>query len=132
MLAKDFEGPNSIAFSPDQQTLYVADSARMHVRAFNVQSDGSVANSRVFVELQPWIKGFDGVPDGIKVDLDGHLYVAGPGGVWVCDAAGKQLGVVVTSEVPANCCFGDADLKTLYITAQTSLYRVRVHVAGLK
>jgi len=77
-------------------------------------------------------EGVQGGPDGMKVDVKGNLYVTGPGGVWVYDARGQRLGVIVTPEVPANCGFGDPDAKTLYITARTGLYRVRLSVAGVK
>jgi len=132
LLARDFERPNGIAFSPDRKTLYVADTARMHVRAFQVQADGSLGEGRVLTELRPWAEGVQGGPDGMKVDVKGNLYVTGPGGVWVFDARGQRLGVIITPEVPANCGFGDPDAKTLYITARTGLYRVRLSVAGVK
>jgi gluconolactonase len=132
VLVKDFERPNGVAFSPNRKTLYVADSTKRHVRAFDVKADGSLANGRVFAELQPWAPNIQGGPDGMKVDVKGNLYVTGPGGVWVFDQQGKRLGVIITPEVPANCAFGDADFKTLYITARTGLYRIRLKFAGDK
>lgn len=125
LIASDFERPNGIGLSPDGKTLYVADTARQHVRAFDVQADGRLANGRVFGETKPW-PGAQGGPDGLKVDARGHVFVTGAGGVWVFDAAGKPLGVIETPETPANCAFGDADGKTLYITARTSVYRIRL------
>ncbi len=125
LLASDFERPNGIGFSPDGKTLYVADTARQHVRAFDVQADGRLANGRVFGEMKPW-PGAQGGPDGLKVDTRGHVFVTGAGGVWVFDATGKTLGVIETPETPANCAFGDADGKALYITARTSVYRIRL------
>ena len=122
-LADDFDRPNGLAFSPDESILYIADSPRRHVRAFDVEPDGTLANSRVFAEMdhpQP------GSPDGMKLDSEGHLYVAGATGVWVFEPDGTRLGVVVTPERPSNCAWGDADRKSLYITARTSLYRIRV------
>jgi gluconolactonase len=124
VLVKDFERPNGIAFAPDRKTLYVADTAKRHVRAFDVKADGSLTNDRVFAEVTG--------PDGIKVDVKGNLYATGQGGVWVFDKQGKKLGVIATPEVPANCGFGDADFKTLYMTARTGLYRIRLQVAGAK
>lgn len=125
LLVKDFERPNGLAFSPDEKTLYIADTAKQHVRAFDVQADGTLANDRVFGTMTPW-PGAQGGPDGMKVDGAGRVFVTGAGGVWVFDAKGSVLGVIETPEVPANCAFGDADGKTLYVTARTGLYRVRV------
>ncbi len=123
-LVKDFERPNGIAFAPDRKTLYVADAAKRHVRAFDVKADGSLANDRVFAEVAG--------PDGMKVDVKGNVYATAQDGVWVFDKQGKKLGVIATPEKPANCGFGDADSKTLYITARTGLYRIRLQVAGAK
>lgn len=127
LLLADFVRPNGLAFSPDETLLYIGDSRRRHVRALNVLPDGTLGSSRVIADMdhpQP------GSPDGMKVDTEGHLYVAGATGVWVFEPDGTHLGVIVTPERPANCAWGDADGKTLYITARTSLYRVRVQVPG--
>jgi gluconolactonase len=128
LVADDFERPNGLAFSPDASILYVDDSGRRHVRAFDVRQDGSLVNSRVLADMdhpQP------GSPDGMKVDVEGHLYVAGATGVWVFKADGRNLGVIVTPERPSNLAWGDSDRQSLYITARTSLYRVRTTVPGL-
>jgi gluconolactonase len=128
LVGEDFERPNGLAFSPDESILYIDDSARRHVRALDVRPDGTLANSRVIADMdhpQP------GSPDGMKVDSAGNLYVTGATGVWVFEPDGTHLGVIVTSERPANCAWGDADRQTLYITARTSLYRVRTKVPGL-
>ena len=127
LLLDDFDRPNGLAFSPDESVLYIGDSGRRHVRAFDVRPDGTLANSRIIADMdhpQP------GSPDGMKVDMEGHLYVTGATGVWVFEPDGTHLGVIVTPERPANCAWGDADRQTLYITARTSLYRVRVKVPG--
>lgn len=127
-LRDDFERPNGLAFSPDESILYVDDSPRRHVRAFDVQPDGTLSNSRIFADMdhpQP------GSPDGMKVDLEGNLYVAGATGVWVFTPEGELLGVVTTPERPANCAWGDADRQSLYVTARTSLFRIRTNVPGL-
>ncbi|MCL6519440.1 MAG: SMP-30/gluconolactonase/LRE family protein [Armatimonadetes bacterium] len=128
LLVKDFDCPNGLAFSPDEKTLYIADSsARMHIRAFDVKEDGTLANGRLFTVL----KSRDpGCPDGLKVDTKGNVWTTGPGGIWVFDRSGKHLGIIKTPEVPANCAWGDSDGKTLYITARTSLYRFRTKVEG--
>jgi gluconolactonase len=128
LVADDFERPNGLAFSPDEAVLYIDDSARRHVRAFDVQPDGTLANSRVIADMdhpQP------GSPDGMKLDVEGHLYVTGATGVWVFEPDGTLLGVIVTPERPANCAWGGADRQTLYITARTSLYRIRTKVPGV-
>jgi gluconolactonase len=130
LLADDFERPNGLAFSPDEKTLYVDDSARFHVRAFDVAPDGSVSNGRVWAEM----KGKPderGVADGMKVDVEGHVYCTGPGGVWVFGDGGRLLGRIVMPEVTANLAWGDADWRTLYLTASTSLYRLRMSVPGI-
>ncbi|MBC8236471.1 SMP-30/gluconolactonase/LRE family protein [bacterium] len=129
LLVDDFDRPNGLAFSPDEKILYIADTNQKHVRAFDVQPDGTLKNGRVFAELKS-DKG--GGPDGMKVDTKGNLYVTGPGGTWIFDATGKHLGTIVTPEGPANCAFGGKDNKTLFITARTSVYRVKVKVAGVK
>lgn len=124
----DFDRPNGLAFSPDESVLYVDDSRRRHVRAFDVLPDGTLHNSRVIADMdhpQP------GSPDGMKVDQAGHVYVAGATGVWVFEPDGTHLGVIVTPERPSNCAWGDADGRSLYITARTSVYRVRVHIPGM-
>jgi len=128
LLADDFDRPNGLAFSPDESILYVADSPRRHVRAFDVHPDGTLVNSRIIADMdhpQP------GSPDGMKMDVEGHLYVAGATGVWVFEPDGTHLGVIVTPERPANCAWGDDGRKSLYITARTSLYRIHVKVPGL-
>ncbi len=140
LLADDFDRPNGLAFSPDEKTLYVADSSsRKHIRAFDVQADGGIANGRLFADLK---SDEPGAPDGMKVDVEGNIYATGPGGVWVFDPAGGLLGRIVPPEVPANCAWGDAarppdgladaDWKSLYITARTSLYRVRLSISGVR
>ncbi|MDZ4718198.1 MAG: SMP-30/gluconolactonase/LRE family protein [Roseiflexaceae bacterium] len=128
LVADDFERPNGLAFSPDESILYIDDSARRHVRAFDMLPNGTLANSRIVADLdhpQP------GSPDGMKIDTQGNLYVAGATGVWVFTPEGEHLGVIVTPERPANLAWGDADRQTLYVTARTSLYRFRTHVPGM-
>jgi gluconolactonase len=125
-VADDFVRPNGLAFSPDGRLLYIGDSRRRHVRALEVAADGTLRNSRIVADMdhpQP------GSPDGMKVDTEGHLYVTGATGVWVFEPDGTHLGVIVTPERPTNLAWG-ADLRTLYVTAQTSLYRFRTSVPG--
>jgi gluconolactonase len=128
LLIGDFDRPNGLAFSPDESILYVDDSPRRHVRAFDVQPDGTLMNSRIIADMdhpQP------GSPDGMKIDVEGHLYVTGATGVWVFQPDGVLLGVIVTPEKPANCAWGDDDLKTLYITSKTSVYSIRTKIPGV-
>jgi sugar lactone lactonase YvrE len=128
LLDDSFERPNGLAFSPDERTLYVDDSYRDHIRAFDVQRDGTLANGRVFADLSDPAAG--GVPDGMKVDVQGNVYCTGPGGIWVLSPEGETLGRIEVPEQPANLAWGDRDYQTLYITARTGVYRVRTLIGG--
>jgi gluconolactonase len=128
LLADDFETPNGLAFSPDEKTLYIDDSSRSHIRAFDVSADGTLANGRVFATLRS-----NG--DGMKLDVEGNLYCSTePAGVVeVFDPSGKRLGMIkIKPPEPGvtNVGWGDADGKALYITALTSLYRIRLNIPG--
>jgi gluconolactonase len=128
LIGNDFDRPNGLAFSPDEHTLYIGDSRRRHVRAFTVHADGTLSGSRIICDMdhpQP------GSPDGMKVDQAGHLYVTGATGIWVYAPDGTCLGVITLPELPANCAWGDDDRQTLYITARTSLYRIRTTIPGV-
>ena len=103
LLVDDFEKPNGLAFSPDESVLYIDDSHRQHIRAFDVAADGSLHNGRAFADLS--FDG-DGVPDGMKVDEDGNVYTTNSLGIWVHDAKGEFLGLLSVPEVPANCAWG--------------------------
>lgn len=128
LLADDFDRPNGLAFSPDEKTLYVDDTERSHIRAFDVNADGSIKNGRVHIDM----RGSEpGRPDGMKVDRKGNIYCTGPGGFWIVSAGGKCLAVVRPPELPANLAFGDADWQTLYVTCRTSVFRMRMGVAGI-
>jgi gluconolactonase len=129
VVADDFDKPNGLAFSPDEKKLYIDDSERRHIRVFDVQADGKLANSCIFYKINGKKPG---LPDGMKVDVQGHIYCTGAGGVWVFDSEGNHLGTIVTPEVPANCAWGDDDLQSLYITAGTSVYKIRVNIPGIK
>ena len=131
LLVKDLTRPNGIVFSPDQKFLYVNSSdpaGRIWMR-YEVKPDGSVANGKLFYDATSSPE--DGSPDGMKVDQKGNIYSAGPGGVWVFSPAGKHLGTIKPGEKVANCNWGD-DGKTLYITASTSLYRIRLKIPGVR
>jgi len=128
LLTKDLTQPNGLAFSPDGKRFYVDDSAQRNIRLYDVGVDGNLENGRLFGE-EPGGKG-DGVPDGMKVDTRGNLYVTGPKGIWVWDAQGRHLGTIIVPEQPANLAWGDQDYATLYITATTSVYRLRTKAKG--
>lgn len=128
LLISDFVRPNGLAFSPDETTLYIDDSHHQHIRAFAVAPDGTLANGRLFASTKN--DSERGSADGMKVDNNGTVFCTGPGGVWVFAPDGTHLGTIPIPEVPANVCFGDADAKSLYITAHTGLYRVRLRTAG--
>jgi gluconolactonase len=123
LIAKPAGRPNGIAFSPNGRILYVDNSDDRNVRAYDVDRNGDVSNERVVVS------NIDGVPDGMKVDEKGNLYITAKG-IVVYTPEGKLLQNIELSETPANCAFGDPDFQTLYISARTSLYRIRMNVKG--
>ena len=128
LLAHDMVQPNGLAFSPDGTHLYVDDTQTQNIRVYDVGPNGTISNGRLFAD-EPGPRS-DGLPDGMKVDQSGNLYVTGPRGVWVWDAAGHHLGTIVLPEQPANLAWGDPDYGTLYFTAQTSVYSLRTKVHG--
>jgi sugar lactone lactonase YvrE len=125
--ASDFGLPNGIGLSPDEKTLYIGDSRRRKIYAFEVSKAGALSRQRMLADLQSPEKG---AVDGMKLDERGNIYTTGPGGVWVINKSGEHLGTIVAPEIPANCGWGDADYRTLYLTAPKSVYRVRVNVRG--
>ena len=127
LLADDFGQPNGLCFSLDERHLFVNDTERRHIRRFDVTADGALANGRVWAETTGEGKG---APDGMKIDSAGNIYCCGPGGIHVFAPDAACLGVIRTPETAANFCFGDDDLRSLYVTASTSLYRVRVATPG--
>ena len=130
LLNTDQTRPNGIAFSPDEQTLYVAnsDEAQKVWMAYDVQEDGTIANGRVFFDVTS--ETVEGLPDGLKVDTAGNVFATGPGGVWIFNPDGKHLGTIQPDEVPANAAWGD-DGRTLYMTARTGLYRIGLSTEGV-
>jgi gluconolactonase len=128
LLTKELTQPNGLAFSPDGKKFYVDDSQERNIRVYDFRSDGTLVNGRIFGEEYGG-KG-DGVPDGIKIDRDGNLYVTGPGGIWIWDSQGNHLGTILLPEQPANLAWGDSGLGTLYITATTSVYKLRTRSHG--
>jgi gluconolactonase len=132
LLISDLTRPNGIAFSPDEKILYIAvsDPQRKVWMRYDVRPDGSVTNGKVL--LDSTTSPGDGGPDGIKVDRQGNIYGAGPGGVWIFTPQGKHLATLRIGEKVANCNWGDADGRTLYITASTSVYRIRTKIEGIR
>jgi gluconolactonase len=128
LLTKDLTQPNGLAFSRDGKHFYVDDSEQRNIRVYDFAPDGTLANGRIFGE-EPGGKN-DGVPDGMKVDKNGNLFITGPKGIWVWDAKGNHLGTIVMPEQPANLNWGDKDYRTLYITATTSVYRLEMKTHG--
>jgi gluconolactonase len=131
LLTRDLRAPNGIAVSPSEQTLYVsnADPGRAVWMAYEVRADGTLANGRVFFEATAWARTKKGAPDGMKVDREGHLFAAGPGGVHVFAPDGTHLGAIELDAVVSNVGWG-GDGAVLYITASTAIYRIRLSTKG--
>jgi gluconolactonase len=132
LLTKELTRPNGIAFSPDEKTLYVAQSDPEAAiwRAFDLNDDGTLSGSRVLFDATKWAKaGLKGLPDGMKVDKDGNLWATGPGGVVVLDKGGKHLGTINTGEATANCAWG-GDGSMLYVTADMHIARIKTSTKG--
>ena len=128
-LVADFEYPNGLAFSPDERLLYVANTRwAQYIHVLELDASGKMVRRRIFADMSSDEKV--GVPDGMKVDVEGRVYCTGPGGTWVFAPDGTRLGIIRTPEVPANLAFGGPDLKTLFFTAHTSVYTLRVKVPG--
>ncbi|MGH7322561.1 MAG: SMP-30/gluconolactonase/LRE family protein, partial [Candidatus Rokuibacteriota bacterium] len=132
LVANDVSGPNGLAFSPDERYLYVGnwDPKRKVVMRYEVRPDGALATGDVFFDMTS-APGDDAL-DGVKVDQRGHVYVSGPGGLWILSPEGKHLGTLKGPEHPHNMAWGDDDGRTLYLTAQTGLYRIRLNIPGIR
>jgi len=127
LMARDFGQPNGLCFSLDETRLFVNDTERQHIRVFDIAADGSLENGRVWAET----RGVgDGAPDGMKIDCVGNVYCCGPGGIHVFAPDATCLGVIRVPEYVANFCWGDGDYRSLFITASTSLYRIRTRIPG--
>lgn len=130
LVSTDFTGPNGLAFSPDEKFLYVGDwnTQRTVVNRYPVNFDATLGKGELFFDLTT--AGADDAIDGIKVDRAGNVFVSGPGGLWIFDAGGKHLGTLHGPEHPHNMAWGDADKRTLYLAAQTGIYRIRLNIPG--
>jgi gluconolactonase len=129
VMVADFEYPNGLAFSPDERLLYVANTRwTQYIHRIELDAAGNFVRRSIFADMSS--EEPVGVPDGLKVDVEGRVYCTGPGGTWVFAPDGTKLEVIRTPEVPANLCFGGPDLRTLFFTARTSVYTLRVTVPG--
>jgi gluconolactonase len=128
---RDLPAPNGIAFSPDEKILYIAvsDPKRAVWMAYDVKDDGTVANGRVFFDASEWAKTKKGLPDGMKIDAHGNIFGAGPGGFHIFAPDGTHLGAFEFSVPVSNCNWGD-DGSTLYMTANTEVYRIKTATKG--
>ena len=131
LLVDDFVQPNGLCFSPDESLLYINDTDRAHIRVFDVGPDHALSNGRVFADgIGDGDLAKGGLVDGMKADERGDIYVTGPEGIWVFSPEGEHLGVLKVPESTGNLNWGDDDWRSLYIPSSTSVYRVRMKVAG--
>jgi gluconolactonase len=128
LVADDYLQPNGLCFSPDERMLFVNDTDRRHIRRYAVNPDGSLSGGKVLAEL---VGDEPGKPDGMKVDRAGNIYCTGPGGVHVLDETGRLLGVIRMPETTRNFCFGGRDGRDLFLAASTTIFRLRMRMAGI-
>jgi gluconolactonase len=129
LVVRDIPTPNGLAFSPDEKYLFVNGSASNYIRRYEVQSDDTVANGQLLIDLSG--NSAPGITDGMRVDSKGNIYSTGPGGIWIISPAGRHLGTIrIPNQDATNLCFGDTDYKTLYITDRQSIYKIRVNTPG--
>ena len=128
-IAPEIETPNGLALSPDEKYIYLNNGGMKKIRRYEVQADDTPVNPTMFFDMSA--DESRGIADGMKVDSKGNIWTSGPRGIWIISPQGKLLGKILTPEPVANLVFGDADLKTLYIAARSSIYKIRVKTAGL-
>lgn len=126
LLTSEFQWPNGLCFSPDETLLYINDTSHQHIKVYDVLGDGTINNGRIFCELDK--AHGKGAPDGMKVDTEGHVYVTGPGGVWIIADSGEPLGIIKTPESVLNIGFAGS---TLYLMAQSKVLRVALNISGI-
>ncbi len=129
LVINDIPNTNGLAFSPDEKYLYANGSRDKFVKRYEVQPDGTLANGTMFIDISK--DPTPGITDGLRVDIKGNLYETAAGGVWIISPEGQRLGTILTPELAANVEFGDADRKTLYIAARTSIYKIRLNTPGI-
>ncbi len=132
LVSADLKGPNGLAFSPNEKYLYVDnwDEKKKVILRYEVKADGLLVNGNVFFDMTT-APGEEAL-DGLKIDQQGNLYVSGPGGLWIISAEGKHLGTIIAPKLPANFAWGDEDGKTLYLTARSALYRIKLNIPGIR
>jgi len=130
LMIPNFAYPNGLAFSPDESVLYVANTRPgQYIMAYDVNADGTVSNGRHFADMSSAV-ATNGVPDGMKVDMEGRVYCTGPDGCWVFSPAGERIGIIHLPEFPANCAWGGPDRRTMFFTSNTSIYSLRMKTPG--
>jgi gluconolactonase len=128
----NFDYPNGLAFSPDESVLYVANTRPgQYIMAYDVNPDGSVSNGRHFADMSSEV-ATNGVPDGMKVDVEGRVYCTGPDGCWVFTPSGELIDIIRLPEFPANCAWGGPDHQTMFFTANTSVYSLHMKTPGTR
>ena len=127
LLADDFDQPNGLCFSDDESKLFVNDSMKNHIRVFDINADGTLKGGSVWATLE---SDGEGVADGMKIDTAGNMYCCGPGGIHILDSNATSLGVIEIPEPAANFTWGESDMKSLFITASSSLFKLRVKIPG--
>ena len=126
MIGRDeFEMPNGICFSPDESLFYINDTPGAYIKVYDAASDGTISNGRMFFEGVGTGVIEEGIPDGMKCDERGNIWVTGPGGIWIISAAGEHLGTIRVPENTGNLTWGGEDWRTVYIPSSTSLYSIR-------
>ena len=132
LLTDELDGPNGLAFSPDERYLYVGNwvPQKKVVMRYPLNDDGTLSAGEVFHDMTT-APGADSI-DGIKVDQEGNLYVCGPAGVWIISSQGQVLGIITGPEIQHNLAWGDEDGRTLYMTAMTGIYRIRLNIPGVR
>lgn len=129
LLVDDFDLPNGIVFSPNENRLYVNDTQNNHIRVFDVDMDGNLMNGRIFAEMEA---DADGAADGMKVDTDGNLYSTGPGGLWIFSPEGEVLHQIEMPERVTNLAWGGSDFDTLFLTAPDAVYQLETNAKGVR
>jgi gluconolactonase len=124
----EYEQPNGLCFSPDESLLYINDTPKAWIKVYDVRSDGSLSNGRLFFEGVGTGEIEKGIPDGMKCDEQGNIWVTGPGGIWVISSGGEHLGTINVPENTGNLTWGGQDWQSLFIPSSTSLYRVKTKV----